>query len=185
MTNPTTDLLIDIEQADLRYSTFWQRFLAIIVDALVLTPFVIADSFNKSGWKSLPLSMAILAVTVVYKPFMEAKYGATLGKMALGLTIINTDYERADLKNVLLRNIIDIVSRLLTGLITVMAFSSADFLNVESFSQYSAVANAVGAVTILYLTSGIGLVDAIVLIADSTKRRALHDRIGQTLVVHK
>ncbi len=89
-TNSFDNLLDDIVQVDVRYSTFGQRFLALLVDGLVLAPFLLVDFYNKTTWKSLALLMIVFIIMLVYKPFMEAKYGATLGKMALGLTVVNT-----------------------------------------------------------------------------------------------
>ena len=185
MTEPTQDLLLDIESTQVVYSTFWQRFWASIIDGLVLSPILLVDNFDKSTWKSLPILVLTTLVGLAYRPFMEFKYCATLGKMALNLTIINTDFEKPSLRNIILRDIFDISSRLIVAVTTFITFFNPGFENIDSAVGFSTLSNALtGATWIVGIMSLISLTDAIFLIADP-RRRALHDRIGQTLVIRK
>lgn len=185
MTDPTQDLLTDIDGSNVVYSTFWQRFGAAIIDGLVLSPIAIVDYFNKWSWKSLPLLILTILVGLAYKPFMESKYYATLGKMAMNLTIVNTDLQTPGIRNIVLRNIFDIATRVLTGATAIITFLSADFQEISSNVGYTALANTLtGATYITGLMSLLTLADGIVMIADPN-RRALHDRIGKTLVIRK
>ncbi len=183
-TSSPANLLDDIVQVDVRYSTFWQRFLAVLVDGLVLLPFLLIDHYNKITWKSLSLLTVTFLITLLYKPFMEAKYGATLGKMALALTIVDTQYQKAPLRNILLRNVFDLMSRLSTGVITIIAFSNSAFAGANTMQEYNNLANIAGALFVTIFATAIAIIDAIFLIADE-RRRALHDRIGQTYVIQK
>lgn len=186
MIDQPQDLLTNLEQPQVIYSTFWQRFLASLLDGLILIPFVIIDSFNKTTWKSIPLLVMTFLLTLAYKPFMEAKYHATLGKMALNLTIVDNQHVKPSLNNILLRNIFDISNRIIIGITAFITFSNAAFEDVNSNASYSVLANALtGATLITVILSLLWFVDAIFLIADSRERRALHDRIGKTLVVQK
>jgi uncharacterized RDD family membrane protein YckC len=185
MSEQPQDLLTDIEHTQVNYSTFWQRFFAGLIDGLVLLPAVVIDSFNKSTWKSFPLLVLTFLLTLAYKPFLEAKYKATLGKMAMQLTIVDTNFEKPSLKNIILRNIFEIPTRIIIGITTFITFASAEFQNVDSAAAYTTLSNAItGATWITLALSLLSLVDAIFLIADS-RRRALHDRIGQTFVIQK
>jgi uncharacterized RDD family membrane protein YckC len=185
MTDLTKDILTDIEAGQIKYSTFWQRFFASLLDGLILIPFVVIDTFNKTSWKSYLILILSFIITLAYKPFFEMKYGATLGKMALNLRIVNRNYQRADSKNIVLRNIFDITDRILIGIITVIIFATPSFQDIDSLAKYSNLSNSeMGA---NWITIGMGiivLIDSIVLIADS-RRQSLHDRIGQTFVIRK
>lgn len=185
MTDPTQDYLADIETAPVRYSTFWQRFFASLLDGIVLAPFGIADSYNRSNWQSYPVFLLLFLITLLYKPFLEIKYGATLGKMVMKLTVVNTAYQKADARNILLRNIFDIFERLFTGIVAMVTFSTTNFTDAGVFDEYI---NFSGTSTALsWVTTAFGiivLIDAIFLLADD-RRRALHDRIGQTFVIQK
>src|SRR5215467_7919823 len=120
ITNSPQDLLADIESFQVRYSTFWQRFMAILVDSLVLIPVVIIDTFNKITWKNHSVFILSFLITLTYKPLLESKYGASLGKMALNLKIVNTKYQKAETKNIILRNIFGISGRILTGAVALI-----------------------------------------------------------------
>ena len=185
MTQQPLNLLDDIESSDVNYSTFWQRFFATIIDGFVLAPFIIIDIFNKTTWKSNSILFASFVITLLYKPFLEGKYGATLGKMAIKLTIVNQEYHKASIDNIIFRNVFDIVNRLLLVILTFITFSSEGFKDVNTLAKYTKFANATtGLNWLTYFFSILALVDAIVLIADN-RRQALHDKIGKTLVIQK
>ncbi len=183
MTENTQDLLVEFEPADLRYASFWPRFFALMLDGLVLSPLVALDYYNKVSLKNLPVLFIGFLITLLYKPFMEFKYGATLGKMALGIGIRNYEYQKPTLKNAVLRNIIDTGSRCLTGISTAILFTTAGFKEVNSFAEYGAFANSYMFITwINFAIVILMLVDIIVFFADS-RNQSLHDKIGQTFVV--
>jgi uncharacterized RDD family membrane protein YckC len=185
MIEPTQDLLTDIEDPIVKYSTFWQRFFASFIDGLVLSPLILIDNYNKTTWKSIPVLAASFLVTLLYKPFFESKFSATLGKMALKLTIVNTDYQTPETRNIILRNIIDIASRVLFGIVTFVTFTRVGFGDVSTQAEYTRLSNAeAGALWVTMFTGMLALVDAIFLIVDD-RRQALHDKIGSTLVIQK
>jgi uncharacterized RDD family membrane protein YckC len=185
MTETAPDLLTDIEGTQVVYSTFWQRFGASFIDALVLSPIAIVDYFNKWTWKSLPLLIVTILLGLAYKPFMESRYYATLGKMAMNLTVVNTDLQSPNIRNIVLRNIFDITTRVLGAVTTIITFLSADFEEITSAVGFATLSNTLtGATYITLVMSVLTLADAIVMIADPS-RRALHDRIGKTLVIRK
>ena len=179
------DILTDIEGGPVTYSTFWQRFFALLIDGLVLCPLIFIDTYNKTTWKSFPLLIISSLIALAYKPFMEAGYGATLGKMAMKLTIVNYEFQKAGVRNIILRNIIDIVNRVAVTIVTIITFVNPNFEDVNSLAQYNLLSNAAAYAS--WVTVGLSLLvlaDAIVLLADS-RRQALHDKIGQTFVIQK
>jgi uncharacterized RDD family membrane protein YckC len=185
MTDLSQDYLNDIEKTTVKYSTFWQRFFAILIDCIVLTPFAIIDTFNKTTWKSYPVFFAAFLIMLAYKPFFEIRYGATLGKMAIKLTVVNTAYQKADIRNVMLRNVFDIFDRLLLSIIALITFSSPGVEDTAILKDYADISN-MGTIShcVTAVTSILAIVDSIFLLTDSRKR-ALHDRIGQTYVIQK
>jgi uncharacterized RDD family membrane protein YckC len=183
MTENTQDVLLEFEPADLRYASFWPRFLALLLDGLVLSPFVVLDYYNKVSLKNLPVLIIGFLITLLYKPFMEFRYGATLGKMALGICVRNYEYQKPTLKNAVLRSIIDIGSRGFNGISTAILFFTAGFREVNSFAEYGAFTSSFMFLTWINFAIGIlMLVDIIIFFADS-KNQSLHDKIGQTFVV--
>jgi uncharacterized RDD family membrane protein YckC len=130
--------------------------------------------------------MLIVAfIGVAYKPFMEASYGATLGKMALKLKVTNLDYEQPDLQTILLRNIFHIVPSLLIAFLSVGMYSDPGFEDIASYSEYVTFGQQYVASTMISYCSGIlTIVEAIMLGVDD-QCRTLHDRIASTYVIEK
>lgn len=63
-----------------------------------------------------------IAIQVLYFSFMEAsKYQATIGKIALGLTVTDSNGARLDFGKALLRNLGKIVSSMIMGIGYIMA----------------------------------------------------------------
>lgn len=96
-----------------------------------------------------------LGLQALYECFMVTRFGATLGKLAMGLTIVTLQGERLRLRQSLLR-----------------------------FGLYQGV-TILGVIPLVgILASVYALVDAIVLGTDARKQ-SLHDRFAKTLVVKK
>lgn len=89
----TVDLPED-EQADLGYyprpAGFWIRFAATVLDGFVFLPIVAILFYNVIRWKSMAIFVLVVWLPgVLYKPLMEAHWGATLGKMACKLVVVD------------------------------------------------------------------------------------------------
>jgi uncharacterized RDD family membrane protein YckC len=89
---------------EMAYAGFWIRFVATILDGLILTiPFyVITFAFESILKPSHEMSLALiqiglmllqLMIDALYEIILVARYGATLGKMAVGLKVVTADGE--------------------------------------------------------------------------------------------
>lgn len=176
--------IIQTNENVVKYGGFWARFGAVIIDGLILAPISFGVSyFNIVTWKSPLLLVVFSLVTVAYKPLMEFLYGATLGKMALKLKVVNLQYERATLGEILLRNIFHLAGSLLTLFFTIGVYTDPEFESISGFTEYTAFTrNFVVLQFISYASGFITIVDGIVLLADK-QNRSLHDKIGQTFVI--
>jgi uncharacterized RDD family membrane protein YckC len=77
-----------------KYAGFWIRFGAAIIDGLILLPFSLLYLLILFGVNVFAISLFGAFMSMLYKPFMEIKYGATVGKMALGIKVIQTNGEQ-------------------------------------------------------------------------------------------
>jgi uncharacterized RDD family membrane protein YckC len=170
-------------ETKVRYGAFWPRVGASLIDTLVVAPVIFGVMyFNIVSWKSTGLLILANIVVIAYKPFMEYGYGATLGKMALGLRVVDLQLGQPNLNNVLLRNIFHIAGSILSLIVTVIIFNASGFEEISGYMEYAVFSqNFASLQTVNYVTSAVLLIDAIVLIADE-KKRSLHDKIGGTCV---
>ncbi|HEV8513079.1 MAG TPA: RDD family protein [Cyclobacteriaceae bacterium] len=174
----------DAKPANVKYAGFWSRFGALIIDGIILAPISFGLTyFNISSWKSTALLVLISLVGIGYKPYMELMYGATWGKMALKLTVTNKNFERANLSEILFRNVFHIVPQLISLLITISIYNNADFESVSGWGEFTSFSQQFPLLQYFNYASGsITIIDAIMLAADDQKR-SLHDRIGGTFVI--
>lgn len=98
-------------EAAVRYATFWQRVGALLIDALLYIPFLIVPllrifremqdaidrgetyrvTYSPFGPRFLGYTLATAAVGAVYHILMVHYRGQTVGKMALGIKVVQIE----------------------------------------------------------------------------------------------
>ncbi len=182
-TNPEKNLL-DVEIPQIVYGTFWPRVGASFIDGLVMSPVVLPITYyNMMHWKSPALYVLISLVGLAYKPFCEFMYGYTIGKKAVRLKVVNLHYGKANLTEVLGRNIFNLTTGLISLFLTLSVFALPGFEDIHGFMEYSTFVSQQQTLSWFGRLSSLHyIVDSIFLWTDD-KKRTLHDRIGRTYVV--
>jgi uncharacterized RDD family membrane protein YckC len=167
-----------------KYAGFWYRLGALIIDGLVLAPVTFGISyFNITAWKSVEILILLSLIGIIYKPWMEFKFGATVGKMALKMKVVNFDGGQPTLQEILLRNIFHLAGSVFSLVFTIGVYMDPQFEYIDGYMQYSAFANGFMALKVTgWIMGVIVIVDGIVMIADK-ESKSLHDRIGNTYVI--
>jgi hypothetical protein len=105
--------------------------------------------------------------------------------MALNIKVTNLVFGKAELSEILLRNIFHLGSGLLSLFFTMMMYNSPGFETISGFMEYSRYSSQFSLLQYTsWASSALTIVDAIVLLADK-HNRSLHDRIGGTVVIEK
>ncbi len=134
----------------MNYAGFWKRFGALLIDVIllgcvqwiVLTPIlvsmgVVTDMTNMASGDGDPMAamskmMSIFSVSsmigwvvnIIYFSFMESsKFQATLGKMALGIKVIDLAGQKLDITKALIRS----VGKIISGMILAIGYIMAAF----------------------------------------------------------
>jgi uncharacterized RDD family membrane protein YckC len=183
MEQTKSGLLTEFEGTQKVYATIWERLLALLIDGLIIGVITFPiNYFNETSFKSFSLFVIFAVVGMIYKPLLEFKYGATLGKMVMKISIVTTSFEPINLIQAILRNVFALVSNTYAIVLTFIIFSSPDFANVTTFTEYNALSVSFTSHWAIGIYGLIVLIDIICLLANNQKR-SLHDRIGQTLVI--
>jgi len=95
--------LDDLEKQPYEYANFWQRLQALIIDTIIFLPITSVNGYNLMEWKRFEIIIIVALIWCIYKPFMEWKWGATLGKMIVGLKVVNKNFEGIDFNQAMLR----------------------------------------------------------------------------------
>jgi len=95
--------------AGMRYAGFWIRVVAKLIDGIAMgivigipmlilmfaTGMVSAQGGQSAGFAAIGLQLVLqvvgMAASIGYNTFMHGKYGATLGKMAVGIRVVMAD----------------------------------------------------------------------------------------------
>jgi uncharacterized RDD family membrane protein YckC len=174
---------------EVQYAKFWDRFGAYIIDALLIGLISFGLNYlNFISLKSFYLYLPLALTAILYKPYMESRYQATLGKMALNLKVTDLNYERIDFEKSLLRSLIVVMPALLLIPVQYLAFDNSNLMAIDEFWEFSkGVTETYPRMgTLNSIFSLVLLVDLIMLLADSSKRqRSLKDRIAKTYVLKK
>ena len=147
----------------MEYASRLQRFIAFIIDVIVLAVIVgiltaigiVEFSVSEEASTTDGLIQAI--IVVAYYVILTVAFGATLGKMAMGMKVVDRDGNKAGAGLVLIR---EVIARALGALL----------------------ASVVGA----GIGEAVGLAVAIIIvimILFDERRQGLHDKIGGTFVV--
>ncbi len=161
----------------IEYAGFWQRVLASIIDGVLITfaafvflfAFIFLIDSPFSGF--INSSFIFLAYLVIpgYKIFMEGKYGATLGKMALRLKIVDRDAQPIDMGQAFRRYALYGLSFVVAIMIFVSFFINSTTL-LTVFTQLNSLASIAIFLSCLF-------------VAFDDRKQSLHDKIANTYVV--
>jgi uncharacterized RDD family membrane protein YckC len=175
--------------AEMRYAGFWSRFVAGLIDGVVLLPAIMLmvwlDGLSYPG--AVISALVGPAFVIPYNVGLVAIYGGTVGKLMRGLRVRQLDGAAATWANAWKRSSVDIffsVSGAIFTLIALTRINSEVYLNTGWQSRSEIVGEAIPAIRWLYWASLLWTLSELVILLSNKKRRALHDFIGGTVVVH-
>lgn len=161
---------------------FWLRVGALVVDFVVLLPVYILTLFLPGAVLYLILSITAM----LYKPVMEGIFGASVGKLALGLRVMDAEGGVVGVPTAALRNFFYILPGI-PGMVIGVHLKEAG-LNPLDFSRAEEIAK----ITERYQTAGIlsnvlwvVWVVTVVWVAFHPRKRGVHDLLAQTFVVER
>lgn len=167
---------------DNRYKTFWRRFWAGFLDGLLLLipSMIFAVAMSGAGLETalaspvFDLGASILAI--VYVVFMHARYGQTLGKMAVGVKVVRVNDEGPlSIARATLRNFVAV------GYF-VLAVVAMFIVETPGVDAEEAVEPPMALVVIGAAWMAVGAANVITAIINR-RRRALHDLVAKTIVI--
>ncbi|MBL0105291.1 MAG: RDD family protein [Bacteroidetes bacterium] len=172
------------EDKQVVYGTVMPRFWAIVIDGFVLLPVTIPMLFlNFIYWKSVPLFIVGSIINILYKPFCEYMFGMTVGKKMMKLRVQTYDFESINVGEALSRNIFNLLSGVLTVVLSVPLFSDPDFLKISTVIDYTEYMQHYPILDRLNIAMFPVLMIEMVFLSTDLRRRSLHDRIARTVVV--
>ena len=161
-----------------KYSTFWRRFFANTIDGLVFIPILLIESrlFNfEFSSSNTTFQMFNSIQFVIYVIVMHGLCGQTIGKMICNVKVVDHDTERdISMTQSIKRSSVDVF-------LTLALLISITALTTTNNNDYK-ILLGVGIFSLSFASIAWALSEFISMLFNK-KRRALHDFIGQTVVV--
>ncbi|MBL7932364.1 MAG: RDD family protein [Bacteroidia bacterium] len=172
------------DQQDAKWAGFWIRVGASLIDVLVYLPFIGLNFYNLYSLKNLPLQLFVDIVFLLYKPLMEYKYGATLGKMAVKIKVVSENFDKITLSQTILRNYPHWLNQILSIFTAFFLFQNPDFQEADSMAAISQVQREIISPFVSSSISFVAIISWIV-VAFTSKKQGLHDMIAKTYCIYK
>jgi len=125
-------------KTEYRMASFGQRLAASMIDGMLVAGVMLCLTYlNIKFWKSGILFIMYSLVTIAYKPWMEYRWGATLGKMALAIRVVGSGFQRVTLKEELRRVSFYLVPNILSVVLTLSTYFGGAIMGISSFDEYN------------------------------------------------
>jgi uncharacterized RDD family membrane protein YckC len=176
-----------IPEADIVFAKFWTRFAAYLLDSMIISIITLPVTYmNVTHWKLTPFFILTAVVELAYKPFMEYRYGATLGKMAVGIKVVGHFLGKVSLAEELKRVSFYLIPAILQFVFTLRIYFNEAFKRITNFNEYNQLVVALNPATfwIVVIVLILLIADVLVLLSNG-ENRALHDIYAGTYVVEK
>jgi uncharacterized RDD family membrane protein YckC len=174
-------------EADIVFAKFWIRLGAFIADELIIIIIILPVTyFNVIQWKIPWVFILTSIITIIYKPFMEFRYGATLGKMAVGIQVVGHQFQNVTLREELRRVSFYLVPSIIQQILTLKFYFSNQLDSVHHYKDYNDfIVSTNPALYILnIIVVFLYIADAFTLLSNN-QNRSLHDLYAETYVIEK
>lgn len=167
-----------------QWAGFWVRVLGSIIDGLACLPLIAINMYNLYVLKNLSLQLSITFILMLYKPLMEFKYGATLGKMAVGIKVVNSNYNRISLLQSVIRFTPWLVGEVISIITMILLFQNEEFLSTTNITGVSRLQNEV-VPSIYSIMGSLLLLGSVIVVAFNDKKQGVHDMLAGTYCIYK
>ena len=174
------------------YAGFWKRVVAVIIDLLLLI-FIIFCSYAVLGSSIASAVVNLIFSTLffsVYIIYFHYRYGATLGKLIVGIKVTLPNGEKIGFRQSIMRSSVDLVFVVLVIFSEAYALLSVDSTIMFSDSvmvEKSGVLQQYHPFWYKYteLLNNFWYFSEFLVLLFNERRRAIHDFIAGTVVIHK
>lgn len=177
------DDLQDSKNQEAKWAGFWIRVGASLLDVLVLIPLIVLNFYNLISLKSMLLHLLVIVLGMAYKPWMEYRYGATLGKMAVKIKVVSEGMGKLSVYQAILRNYPFWLDQLLSLFTTVFLFQHASFQSADTLVSIAAVQADLVPRAFNSSFSALTFI-SVLIVAFTAKKQGLHDMIAKTYCVY-
>ncbi len=169
--------------AGLQFAGFWPRLGASLIDTFLFIPLLAVSLYNVLSPKIYFLALLCEILMMAYKPLMEWRYGATVGKMAMNLKVINSQAQPISWDQSMIRFIFYFAAYMVSIINNFMVFRSPGFEGVRSIAELG-VFQQQHQNNVLTELSVYALFFSVIMVVFDHRCQAMHDKFAKTFCVH-
>lgn len=169
---------------NVEYANFGHRLLSSLVDFLVMAVPIGGSFYYGFMEKNMMFMLVCTIIAGLYKPMMEGIYSATVGKMVVGVKMVDSDYENLDLVQSFTKNGIYLISSTISIISAFWMFGQDAFLEADGFMESSMAAQGNPYQLVSSIWGIVILISCFMMLA-SDKKQTLHDRVASTFCIRK
>jgi uncharacterized RDD family membrane protein YckC len=171
------------------YAGFWRRCGAALIDYLLFVPVVVISQYVASISMSIAMVSTVFSSLVfyLYILYFHYKFGATIGKAAVGIRLTLPDGRKIGLKQAMVRSSVDIALGLCAVVAVVIAISKA-VPDIYLTAGWQARGNYLNTLhptwgETLTIVSAVWFYSELFVVLLNKRKRAIHDFMAGTVVV--
>lgn len=175
----------------MQYASFWRRFGAFWLDGIILTPVMVFQMWGTEQYRLFYLYFFFpgLIFFFWYNTYIVKKYGGTPGKLLLRIKIVKIEGADIGYKEAIIRYSIDFFFLVVTWIIIITVFykiTDSDYYTLEWQARSSFINSKIPSkYNIIFMLEILWIASEFVVMLTNTRRRAIHDFLAGTVVVHK
>jgi uncharacterized RDD family membrane protein YckC len=174
----------------LRYAGFWPRLASLLLDLVVMLPLAALVLLGEARYRlfSLYYFLPGILFQLFYSVYLVKQFGGTPGKLIMGIRIRKLDGQSVGYREALLRYLPDFILGLLMSMaliIPVFHMSDAEYHSFTFIERSKRMVElAPSWYKALQIVQHVWFWGELLVLLTNRKRRALHDFIAGTVVVH-
>jgi uncharacterized RDD family membrane protein YckC len=185
---PMTQAQPDVHADGLRYASFWDRAVAVLIDWLIVLPLGLGVLWVPawSRTAAVTASMTLIAAGLAYRVYFHGRWGQTVGKMARGIRVVRPDGSRISWAQSWIRVSVDLALEgcgALIGIAAIPSMSSEQLGSMSWLELSNRIDDQAPMHDLLGTVGAIWMVSEIVVILCNQQRRAIHDFMAGTVVI--
>jgi uncharacterized RDD family membrane protein YckC len=174
----------------LRYAGFWSRLGSLLLDLIIMLPLAILIAFGSSKIRLFDIYtfIPIAILNLFYSVYLVQRYGGTPGKLIVGIRIRKIDGEPVGYREAILRYSVDFIFYVVLSIGFMIALFQINDTEYHALSRHDQIIKTNTLLPFWFkyvqIAQGIWLWGELIVLLTNKKRRALHDFIAGTVVIH-
>ena len=175
----------------LRYAGFWPRVGALLLDLLIMLPMIALMFWGEARYRLFALYYFVPSTLfgLFYSVYLVRRFGGTPGKLIVGVRIRKLDSGPVGYREACLRYLPDYVFTLLTSvalILPLLRMTDGEYQSLAFVERTMRIEKlAPSWYKPLQIAQQVWVWGELVVLLTNSKRRALHDFIAGTVVVHR